>query len=96
MGNQAVIQDGRVDIRRKNVGYAGNGNRNAKRQNKNLAGHYARDCPKPKARDAKYFKEQMLLAMKDEVEGNLNEEENDFMGDNAYGDDTLEELTGLQ
>ncbi|GKC87097.1 hypothetical protein Tco_1147746 [Tanacetum coccineum] len=35
----------------------------------------------------------MLLAMKDEAGGNLNEEENDFMLDNAYGDDTLEELS---
>ncbi|GKF77159.1 hypothetical protein Tco_0229629, partial [Tanacetum coccineum] len=33
--NQAVIQDGRVDIQSKNVGYAGNGNRNAGRPNKN-------------------------------------------------------------
>ncbi|GJY70011.1 hypothetical protein Tco_0472993 [Tanacetum coccineum] len=36
--------------------------------------------------------EKMLLAMKDEARGNLNEEENDFMLDNTYGDDTLEEL----
>nr|GFA14815.1 hypothetical protein [Tanacetum cinerariifolium] len=35
----------------------------------------------------------MLLAMKDEAGGTLNAEENDFMLDNAYGDDTLEELT---
>ncbi|GKB85516.1 hypothetical protein Tco_0957788 [Tanacetum coccineum] len=34
----------------------------------------------------------MLLAMKDKAGGNLDEEENDFMLDNAYGDDTLEEL----
>ncbi|GJR48465.1 hypothetical protein Tco_1316568 [Tanacetum coccineum] len=47
--NQAVIQDGRVDIQSKNVGYAGNG-------------------------------------------GNLNEEENNFMLDNHYEDDSLEEL----
>ncbi|GJY02113.1 hypothetical protein Tco_0360265 [Tanacetum coccineum] len=36
--------------------------------------------------------EQMLLAMKDKAGGNLNEEENDFMLDNHYGDDSLEEL----
>ncbi|GKG09499.1 hypothetical protein Tco_0338245, partial [Tanacetum coccineum] len=29
-----VIQDGRIDIQSKNVGYAGNGNRNAGRQNR--------------------------------------------------------------
>ncbi|GKB16888.1 hypothetical protein Tco_0850811 [Tanacetum coccineum] len=98
--NQAVIQDGRVDIQTKNAGYGGNGNRNAGRQNKNQAfnvgtgndesnqikGHKARDCQKPRVRDAKYFREQMLLA-------NLNDEENDFMLDNSYGEETMEELT---
>nr|GFA33538.1 hypothetical protein [Tanacetum cinerariifolium] len=33
--NQAVIQDGRVDIQSNNIGYVGNGNRNAGRSNKN-------------------------------------------------------------
>ncbi|GJZ18273.1 retrovirus-related pol polyprotein from transposon TNT 1-94 [Tanacetum coccineum] len=102
--NQAVIQDGRVDIQTKNAGYGGNGNRNAGRQNRNQAfnartandesnqivqrvprtestpgkanvqcynynekGYYARDCPKARVRDAKYFREQMLLAMKYEA-----------------------------
>ncbi|GJX20226.1 hypothetical protein Tco_0222903 [Tanacetum coccineum] len=37
MMNQAVIQDGRVDIQTKNVGYGGNGNKNAKRQSRNQA-----------------------------------------------------------
>ncbi|GJQ90766.1 retrovirus-related pol polyprotein from transposon TNT 1-94 [Tanacetum coccineum] len=78
--NQAVIQDGRVDIQTKNAGYGGNG-------------HYACDCPKPKVCDEKYFREQMLLAMKDEAGGTLNDEENDFMLDNSYGDETLKELT---
>ncbi|GJV41212.1 hypothetical protein Tco_1419652, partial [Tanacetum coccineum] len=36
--------------------------------------------------------EQMLLALKDEVGAHLDDEENDFMLDNAYGDNTLEEL----
>ncbi|GKA24243.1 hypothetical protein Tco_0710276 [Tanacetum coccineum] len=31
--------------------------------------------------------------MKDEAESNLNAEENDFMLDNSFGDETLEELT---
>ncbi|GJX35987.1 hypothetical protein Tco_0247544 [Tanacetum coccineum] len=35
----------------------------------------------------------MLLVMKDEAEGTLNDEKNDFMLDNAYGDETLKELT---
>ncbi|GJX86113.1 hypothetical protein Tco_0336887 [Tanacetum coccineum] len=33
--NQAVIQDGRVDIQTKNTGYGGNGNKNARRQSRN-------------------------------------------------------------
>ncbi|GJU91600.1 integrase, catalytic region, zinc finger, CCHC-type containing protein [Tanacetum coccineum] len=60
--------------------------------NCNARGHYARDSPQPRVRDAKYFREQMLLEMKDEVGGNLNEEENDFALNNHYGDDSLEEL----
>ncbi|GJX25319.1 hypothetical protein Tco_0231615, partial [Tanacetum coccineum] len=132
MINQAVIQDGRVDIQTKNAGYGGNGNRNVRRQNRNQAfnagngltqidesnqivwrvprtesnpgkanaqcynynekGHYARNYQKPRVRDAKYLREQMLLAMKDEAGSNLKDEENDFMLDNSYGDETLEEI----
>ncbi|GJT58590.1 hypothetical protein Tco_1002123 [Tanacetum coccineum] len=95
--NQAVVQDGRVDIQTKNAGYRGNVNKNAGRNrtqgfNTGNAGHYARECQKPKVRDAKYFIEQMLLAMKDEAGSNLSNEENDFMLDTSYGED-LEELT---
>nr|GEY45715.1 hypothetical protein [Tanacetum cinerariifolium] len=61
--------------------------------NCNEKGHYARDYQKPRVRDAKHFREQMLLAMKDEARSNLKDEENDFMLDNSYGDETLEELT---
>ncbi|GKD12626.1 hypothetical protein Tco_1197033, partial [Tanacetum coccineum] len=35
----------------------------------------------------------MLLAMKHEAGSNLNNEENDFILDTSYGDDTIEELT---
>nr|GEV57663.1 hypothetical protein [Tanacetum cinerariifolium] len=81
--NQAVIQDGHVDIQRKNVGYAGNG-------------HYERDCLKPRVHNAKYFREQMLLAVKDEAGVNFDTKKNDFMLMNAYGDDQLKELhTGV-
>ncbi|GJT25712.1 hypothetical protein Tco_0895649 [Tanacetum coccineum] len=47
----------------------------------------------PRVRDAKYFREQMLLAMKDEAGSNLNNEENDFMLDTSYDEETIEELT---
>ncbi|GJY28420.1 retrovirus-related pol polyprotein from transposon TNT 1-94 [Tanacetum coccineum] len=96
--NQAVIQDGRVNIQTKNASYDGNvestlRNANVQCYNCNEKGLYARDCQKPIVHDAKYFREQMLLAIKDEVRSNLKDEENDFMLNNSYGDETLEELT---
>ncbi|GJV11976.1 hypothetical protein Tco_1353517, partial [Tanacetum coccineum] len=57
-----------------------------------VQGHYAKECPKPKVRDSKYFREQMLLSIKDEAGVHLDAEENDFMLMSAYGDDHLEEL----
>nr|GEY43510.1 hypothetical protein [Tanacetum cinerariifolium] len=59
----------------------------------NEKGHYARECQKPEVQDAKYFREQMLLAMKDEAGSNLTIEQNDFMLNSSYREDTLEELT---
>nr|GFB77833.1 hypothetical protein [Tanacetum cinerariifolium] len=35
----------------------------------------------------------MLLAMKDEAESHLSNEDNYFMLDNAYGEESLDELT---
>ncbi|GJS84904.1 retrovirus-related pol polyprotein from transposon TNT 1-94 [Tanacetum coccineum] len=120
--NQAMVQDGRVNIQTKNAGYSGIANKNMGRNrnqmfnagnasdesnqivhriprtdstqskenvqcyNCNEKGHYARDCQKPKVRDAKYFREKMLLVMKDEAGSHLSNEENDFMLDNAYGE----------
>ncbi|GKE29209.1 hypothetical protein Tco_1444593, partial [Tanacetum coccineum] len=55
--------------------------------------HYARDCQKPRVSDAKYFREQMLLAMKDEAGSILKDEENDFLLENSYGEETMEKLT---
>ncbi|GJS60788.1 hypothetical protein Tco_0655572 [Tanacetum coccineum] len=55
-------------------------------------GHYARECPIPRVCDGKYFMEQMLLATKYEAGVHLDEEENDFVLDNAYGDNTFQEL----
>ncbi|GJY11283.1 retrovirus-related pol polyprotein from transposon TNT 1-94 [Tanacetum coccineum] len=93
--NQAVVQDGRVDIQTKNTGYGGNGKENVQCYNYIEKGHYARDCQKLRVRDAKYFREQMLLAMKDEAGSILKDEENDFLLDNSYGEETMEELTAV-
>ncbi|GJW61380.1 integrase, catalytic region, zinc finger, CCHC-type containing protein [Tanacetum coccineum] len=78
----------RVPLTESNSGKA-----NVQCYNCNEKGHYARDCPKPRFHDAKYFREQMLLAMKDEAGSNLNDEENDFMLDNSFRYEALEELT---
>nr|GEV66893.1 hypothetical protein [Tanacetum cinerariifolium] len=106
--NQVVVRDGRVDIQSKNVGYSikeydYNVERNPRTKstlrktnvqcyNCNEKCHYVRKCPKPIVSDAKYFREQMLLVLKDEARAHLDNEENDFMLDNAYRDNTLWEL----
>ncbi|GJZ04512.1 retrovirus-related pol polyprotein from transposon TNT 1-94 [Tanacetum coccineum] len=54
------------------------GKANVQCYNCNERGHYARDCQKLRVRDAKYFREQMLLSMKDKVKSTLTKEENDF------------------
>nr|GEV58879.1 retrovirus-related Pol polyprotein from transposon TNT 1-94 [Tanacetum cinerariifolium] len=69
------------------------GKENVQCYNCNEKDHYARDSQKPRVRDAKYFREQMLLAMKDEAESNLNNKENDFMLDTLYGEETMKKLT---
>ncbi|GJZ39152.1 reverse transcriptase domain-containing protein, partial [Tanacetum coccineum] len=47
------------------------GKENVQCYNCNEKGHYASKCQKPKVRDVKYFREQMLLAMKDKAGSNL-------------------------
>nr|GFB51917.1 hypothetical protein [Tanacetum cinerariifolium] len=42
-------------------------------------GHYARNYPKPRVRDSKYFMEQILLARQDEARVILIDEPNDFL-----------------
>ncbi|GJW04273.1 hypothetical protein Tco_1563129 [Tanacetum coccineum] len=66
------------------------GKANAQCYNFNEKGHYARDSQKPRVRDANYFREQMLFAMKDEARSTLNNEENDFMLDTSYADGNAE------
>nr|GEZ40775.1 hypothetical protein [Tanacetum cinerariifolium] len=57
------------------------------------SGHYARNCPKPRVRDLKYFMEQMLLAKHDEVEVILTGEQNDFLFADALRMDEIEILS---
>ncbi|GJZ87832.1 retrovirus-related pol polyprotein from transposon TNT 1-94 [Tanacetum coccineum] len=56
-------------------------------------GHYARNCPKPRVRDSKYFMEQMLLAKQDEAGVILSDEQNDFLFANASRMEEIEELS---
>ncbi|GJR68795.1 retrovirus-related pol polyprotein from transposon TNT 1-94 [Tanacetum coccineum] len=46
--------------------------------NHNGKGHYARNCPKPRVRDSKYFMEQMLLAKQDEAGVIFTDEQKSF------------------
>ncbi|GKC65078.1 hypothetical protein Tco_1097676, partial [Tanacetum coccineum] len=87
--------DGRVDIQTKNAGYGGNGNKNAGRQNKNPAFNAGNrnDESNQIVQRVPRTEEQMLLAMKDEAGSNIKDEENDFLLNNSYGDEKLEELT---
>ncbi|GJW38552.1 retrovirus-related pol polyprotein from transposon TNT 1-94 [Tanacetum coccineum] len=56
-------------------------------------GHYARNCPKPRVRDSKYFMEQMLLAKQDEAGVILTDEQNDFLFADASWMEEIEELS---
>ncbi|GKE79784.1 integrase, catalytic region, zinc finger, CCHC-type containing protein [Tanacetum coccineum] len=56
-------------------------------------GHYARNCPKPKVRDSKYFMEQMLLAKQDETGVTLTDEQNDFLVADATRMEEIEDLS---
>ncbi|GJU30302.1 retrovirus-related pol polyprotein from transposon TNT 1-94 [Tanacetum coccineum] len=56
-------------------------------------GHYARNFPKPRVRDSKYFMEQMLLAKQDEAGVILTDEQNDFLFADASRMEEIEELS---
>ncbi|GJZ31075.1 gag-pol polyprotein [Tanacetum coccineum] len=55
-------------------------------------GHYARNCPKPRVRDSKYFMEQMLLAKQDKAGVIITDEQNDFLFADASRMEEIEEL----
>ncbi|GJV61838.1 retrovirus-related pol polyprotein from transposon TNT 1-94 [Tanacetum coccineum] len=56
-------------------------------------GHYARNCPKPRVHDSKYFMEQMLLVKQDEAGVILTNEQNDFLFANGSRMKEIEELS---
>ncbi|GJZ14105.1 retrovirus-related pol polyprotein from transposon TNT 1-94 [Tanacetum coccineum] len=56
-------------------------------------GYYARNCPKPRVRDSKYFMEQMLLAKQGEAGVILTDEQNDFLFADASRMEEIEELS---
>ncbi|GJX77301.1 hypothetical protein Tco_0324112 [Tanacetum coccineum] len=55
--------------------------------------YHARNCPKPRVRDLKYFMEQMLLAKQDEAVVILTDEQNDFLFADASRMEEIEELS---
>nr|GEV09740.1 copia protein [Tanacetum cinerariifolium] len=55
-------------------------------------GHYARNCPKPRVQDLKYFMEHMLLAKQDEEGVILTDEHNDFLFADASRMKEIKEL----
>nr|GEV92954.1 hypothetical protein [Tanacetum cinerariifolium] len=61
--------------------------------NTNVKGHYARNCPKPRVRDSKYFMEQMLLAKQDEARVILTDEQNNFLFADALRMEEIEDLS---
>ncbi|GKA46086.1 RNA-directed DNA polymerase, eukaryota, reverse transcriptase zinc-binding domain protein [Tanacetum coccineum] len=61
--------------------------------NCNAKGHYARECPKPRVWDSKYFLEQRLLAKNDEAEIILTNVQNDFLLADASEIEELEDLS---
>ncbi|GJR06886.1 hypothetical protein Tco_0529870 [Tanacetum coccineum] len=105
--NQAIIQGDRVNIQSRNSGNTGRNGRRAYVQEEKLSilqlskylqlasekGHYARNCPKPRVRDSKYFMEQMLLAKQDEAGVILTDEQNDFLFADASRMEEIEELS---
>nr|GFA18636.1 hypothetical protein [Tanacetum cinerariifolium] len=56
-------------------------------------GHYARNCPKPRVRDSKYFMEQMFLAKHDKDGVILTDEQNDFLFADASRIEEIKDLS---
>ncbi|GJW07266.1 hypothetical protein Tco_1569689 [Tanacetum coccineum] len=95
MLNQAIIQGDKVNVQSRNSGNAKRNNIRAYDQEEIVEGgkgHYARNYPKPRVQDSKYFMEQMLLAKQDEAGVILTNEQNDFLFADASKMEEIEEL----
>ncbi|GJU16701.1 retrovirus-related pol polyprotein from transposon TNT 1-94 [Tanacetum coccineum] len=86
---QAIIQGDRVNIQSRNSANTST----VQCYNYSGKGHYARNCPKPRVRDSKYFMEQMLLAKQNEAGVILTDEQNDFLFADASRMEEIEELS---
>ncbi|GJS35016.1 retrovirus-related pol polyprotein from transposon TNT 1-94 [Tanacetum coccineum] len=87
--NQAILQGDNRILRTTSLGSAAN----VQCYNCSKKGHYARNCPKAKVRDSKYFMEQMLLAKQEEAGVTLTDEQNDFLVVDATRMEKIEELS---
>ncbi|GJZ18858.1 retrovirus-related pol polyprotein from transposon TNT 1-94 [Tanacetum coccineum] len=97
--NQAIIQDGsnapnETGNVQRTLRTSSSGNTSTVQcYNCSGKGHYARNCPKPRVRDSKYFMEKMLLAKQDEAGVILTDEQNDFLFADASRMEEIEELS---
>ncbi|GJS12070.1 hypothetical protein Tco_0368866 [Tanacetum coccineum] len=99
--NQAIVQGDKVNIQSQNSINDGRNTRSSYVQEeiieavkkKKKGPYYARNCPKPKLLDSKYFMEQMLLAKQDEAGVTLTDEHNDFLIADATRMEEIEELS---
>ncbi|GJY76370.1 integrase, catalytic region, zinc finger, CCHC-type containing protein [Tanacetum coccineum] len=96
--NQAIIQGSNAPNETKNVQRtlrtSSSGNTSTVQcYNCSGKGHYARNCPKPRVRDSKYFMEQMLMAKQDEAGVILTDKQNDFLFADASRMEEIEELS---
>nr|GEY77300.1 hypothetical protein [Tanacetum cinerariifolium] len=69
-----MIEEYKPNVQRIPTTYSTHGKINVECYNFNGRGHYEKDCPKPRVCYAKYFREHMLVATKDEAGVHLDEE----------------------
>ncbi|GJW55562.1 retrovirus-related pol polyprotein from transposon TNT 1-94 [Tanacetum coccineum] len=104
--NQAVVQDGQVDIQTKNAGYGGNANKNAGRnrnqifnvgngsdESNQIVQYVQRTNSTPSKTNVQCYNCNEKGHYARDSRSHHNNEKNDFMLDTAYGEESLDELT---